>query len=391
MSGFARHMAARIATAASWLLPAHLSSWSRAMAGELIEIEDDRSALLFACGCLRAAAVLAVGARLTAFRAILFPPAPSPRSLPTMSRLSTQPRLLGLLCGAVAVGLGVAYMEAAGAPSRYLLVNFAALVLGATAWLALGRTAGSRLGAAGPAVLALSVPLLLTALFGVAAEGASRWVYLGPLSVQVSLIVLPVMTILYARRPEAIGTAGMIAAAVALALQPDRAMAAVLAAALLALAFETRGRLPILAAAASILGLGWTLLTPETLGASAYVDRILYTAFDVHPLAGAAVLSGAAALVVPALIGLVRRSGDRPTLLVFAGCWSTVVVAAALGNYPTPLVGYGGSAVLGYLLSVSLLPNRALETGGQGASASRGAAGRDCDQSVSELSVARLA
>ena len=86
-----------------------------------------------------------------------------------MNDILARPRLLGLICGAGAVGVGLAYMLAAGAPSRYLLVNLTALVLGASAWLALGRTAGSRLSGAGPAILALAVPLLLTALFGVTA------------------------------------------------------------------------------------------------------------------------------------------------------------------------------------------------------------------------------
>lgn len=357
MSGLGRRCAVRILAAASWLLPEPLSAWSRAMAGELGEIDDDREALLFAFGCLRATAGLAAAERLRAVRAMLFPP--SPRSLPTMSPTTIQPRLLGLLCGIAAVGLGLAYMAAAGAPSRYLLVNLAALVLGATAWLALGRTAEARLDRAGTAVLALSGPLLVTALFGASADGAARWVNVGPLSLQVSLIVLPVMTILYARRPDPVGTAGMAAAALALALQPDRAMAGVLLAALLALLAVAPGRLPAAAAAAAAAALGWTLLLPDPLPASPFVDQILYTAFDVHPLAGAAVLAGAALLLVPALLAA-RRGGAAPApLLAFGACWSAVVAAAALGNYPTPLVGYGGSAVLGYLLSVSLLPGGA--------------------------------
>ena len=308
-----------------------------------------------------------------------------------MIRISTRPRLLGLLCGAVAVGMGMAYMDAAGAPSRYLLVNFAALVLGATAWLALGRAGGSRLAGAGLAILALSIPLLLTALFGVAADGAVRWVSVGPLSVQISLIVLPAMIILYARRPDRAGTAGMMVAALALALQPDRAMAGVLAAGLIALLLAKPGRRPVLAAAAaSILGFGWTLLEPDALPPSAIVDRILYTAFDVHPLAGAAVAAGAAALVVPAVIGLGRGGGDRAAFLAFGACWSAVVAAAALGNYPTPLVGYGGSAVLGYLLSVALLPGGARESDAL-ALASPAADGRDPDRTRSELRAARPA
>ena len=304
-----------------------------------------------------------------------------------MNRISPQPRLLGLLCGAAAVAIGMAYMEAAGAPSRYLLVNLAALVLGATFWLALGATASSRPAGAGPAVLALSVPLLLTALFGVAADGASRWVDLGPLSVQVSLIVLPVMIILSARRPDPVGTAGMIVAALALALQPDRAMAGAVLAALLALLLAAPGRLPAASAAASALALGWTLLTPDSVGASAFVDKILYTAFDVHPLAGAAVLAGAAILLVPALAAARAGWSDRAPLLAFGACWSAVIAAAALGNYPTPLVGYGGSAVLGYLLSVALLPGGA-RAAAAGAAGSPAAGGRDPDRTHLEVRAA---
>ena len=42
-------------------------------------------------------------------------------------------------------------------------------------------------------------------------------------------------------------------------------------------------------------------------------------------------------------------------MLVFGGVWCTALAAAALGNYPTPLVGYGGSAILGYCVSVAML------------------------------------
>lgn len=390
----ARFLASRTLSAASRLLPPHLSTWSRAMGRELMEIGDDRAALLFAAGCLRAFVSMAVAASarsaFAAIRAALFPAAPFSWSFPTMNSISARPRLLGLVCGAIAVGIGIAYMQAAGAPSRYLLVNLAALVLGSTAWLALGAAGRSRLAGAGLAILAMSVPLLLTARFGIAANGAARWVSVGPLTVQVSLILVPVMILLYARRPDAAGTAGMMVAALALALQPDRAMAGVLAASLLVLAFDARGRLPILAAAAAVAAFGWTLLSPDALPATLFVDRILYAAFDIHPLAGAAVAAGAAALIVPAAVGLWKGEGDRAALLAFGACWSAIVAAAALGNYPTPLVGYGGSAVLGYLLSVSLLPGGVRRTD-SAAPASPQSAAQGQDPSISELRAARPA
>lgn len=283
-----------------------------------------------------------------------------------MSSISSRPRLLGLVCAAGAVALGVAYMVAAGAPSSYLFVNLAALVLGVTGWLALRPAADSRLAGAGFVTLALAMLLVLTTLAGQPVEGASRWLSVGPLTLQISLIVLPLMIVMYARQPDAIGTAGMIAAAVALAAQPDRAMAGVLMAGLAALAIAKPSPLQVAAAAASALGFGWTLLVPDTLPAVAYVDRIFYSAFEVHLLAGLVVVTGAAALLLPAVSGLLTRAGERAPLLAFGAAWAGVVAAAALGNYPTPLVGYGGSAVLGYLLSVALLPKGARQPGSAG-------------------------
>ncbi|HEX8448798.1 MAG TPA: hypothetical protein VF652_04340 [Allosphingosinicella sp.] len=390
----ARFLATRMLSAASRLLPPNLSTWSRAMGRELMEIRDDRAALLFAAGCLRAFASMAVrsgaGSAVAAIRAALFPAAPFSWSLPTMNRMSDRPRILALVCGAIAVGIGMAYMQATGAPSRYLLVNLAALVLGSTAWLALGSAGRSRLAGAGLAVLAMSMPLLLTALFGISADGAARWVKVGPLVLQVSLILLPVMILLYARRADGAGTAGMIVAALALAAQPDRAMAGVLAAALLVIAVGSRERLPILAAVGAAAAFGWTLLTPDALPATPFVDRVLHVAFAVHPLAGAAVAAGVAALVIPALVGLWKGDGDRAALLAFGVCWSAIVAAAALGNYPTPVVGYGGSAVLGYLLSAALLPG-APRKAESAASASLPSAAPDQDSSISKLHAARPA
>jgi hypothetical protein len=389
MNKLAGLVASQLLAAASRLLPRHLSPWASAMARELGEISDDRAALRFATGCLRALLGLAIAAWLgsigAAARSLLFSLLPSTWSLPTMNALSTRPRTLILICGAGAVATGMAYMAAAGAPSRYLLVNLAALALGAAAWFALARAASSRLGGAGPVLLGLAVALLLTAFFGIAVEGASRWVSVGPLNLQVSLIVVPVMLVLYARHPDGIGTAGMIAAALALAVQPDRAMAAVLLAGLLGLLCTTSGRLPLIAASASIAAFGWTLLRPDALPAVPYVDGILYTAFEVHPLAGLAVAMGAAVLGLPALIAAYGATGARPALLAFGGCWLAVVIAAALGNYPTPLVGYGGSAILGYLLSGALLPIGAIRAGGQDASSARPVTERCSDRTTSEL------
>ena len=394
MSRMRRRLAARLLAAADHLLPRHLSTWARAMRRELDEIADDDAALLFATGCLRAAFGLAITMRLRSALAAagaLLPPIPLSRwSLQMMTDISTRPRLLGLFCGGAAAGIGLAYLALAGAPPRHLLVNLAALILGATIWLGLGGVARGRLALAGPALAVLALTLLATALFGIRAGGASRWVSVGGLSLQTSLIVLPAMLILYARRPDSLGSAAMVVAGVALALQPDRGMAATLAAGLLALAIARRQRLPMLAAAGAVLAFAWTCLTPDRLPAVPFVDRVLYTAFDIDGLTGAAVVIGAAALVLPALIALRETADARAPLLAFGGCWLAVLGAAALGDSPTPLVGYGGSAVLGYLLSVALLPHRIRASGAAAQTDSMGTTENGADQPRSELRVAGL-
>ena len=131
-----------------------------------------------------------------------------------------------------------------------------------------------------------------------------------------------------------------------------------------------------------------TLARPDALPAVPYVDRVLFTAFDVHPVAGAAVLIGALILLVPALAGRLGDAANGPAYLVFGTIWLGCVVAAALGNYPTPLVGYGGSAILGYLLSLSAFPSRRRAALGSGADAGRGSA-REIGE-VHRVSVAAL-
>lgn len=273
--------------------------------------------------------------------------------------LRSHPRALSLLCALAATSAGIAYLAAAGAPFLYIAVNAGALAIGLAAARVL--VLAMRVGDprfAGATMLAVGFALLATALLGVSVEGASRWVRGGGMFVQPSLLLMPAMVVAYAHRNGAPGTVGMILVAAALALQPDRAMAGALVVGLGAVALVRPGRSVAVALAAALAGFAATLWRADALPAVPYVDGILRTSFDVHPLAGLAVVGGAGALIVPAIIGLARDPASRSTHAAFGGVWLAVVIAAALGNYPTPLVGYGASAIIGYLLCVAILPGQ---------------------------------
>ena len=273
--------------------------------------------------------------------------------MPDVNRVFANPRLAGLICAVLAVGSGALYLAVAGAPPRYLVVNLAALGVGAGIWLGLGRWRASRCD--GGAVVALAASLLATAVFGAAVDGAARWVTVGPLGLQVSFIVLPAILVLYARTTDAIGTAGIVLAACAVAAQPDRAMAGALVAGTGAILLVKRSRPGAISAIAAVIAFAVTMLRPDTLPPQPFVEHVLYSAFEVHMLIGLVVVAGCLILAAPAL-SAVRTVPERAGALAFGASWAATVAAAALGNYPTPLVGYGASAVLGYLISAGLLP-----------------------------------
>ncbi|HYD36790.1 MAG TPA: hypothetical protein VEA60_04205 [Allosphingosinicella sp.] len=287
-----------------------------------------------------------------------------------------EPRGVGMLCALAATGLGLAYLAAAAAPTRYLVVNAVALLLGLVALRGFAGPVLRSGRSAGPVLVLLGSCLLATALFGEPVDGAARWVWIGPLGVQLSLVVLPTMILAFASRPDPVGMAGIAAAAAALALQPDRAMAGVLALALAVLAAARPGRWAVAALLVAGAAFAATLARPDSLPAVPYVDRILFTAFDVHILAGTAVLLGSLLLPVPAIVGWRGDPDRRAAGLVFGAIWLGCVAAAALGNYPTPVVGYGGSAILGYLLSLACLPAEVRGSRGLGVAAAKDGSGR---------------
>lgn len=350
-------------------LPPSLQSWGWAIRYETAGISDDTTALLFALNSLCGMFPRVIAVQLLHAVAALFGDAAMRR-----------PRALGILCATGAVLLGLAYMALAGAPTRYLGINIGALMIGLTMLAGLGRTATAERCSADAAIVAMAGALLATAVFGAEVEGAVRWVHIGGSSVQPSLVLLPMMLALFARTRSTPATAGIIAGALAMALQPDRSMAGMLALCLAMLAAIRRDSHVVTALAASVIGFALTLVRADRLPAVPYVDQILYSSFDVHAVAGLAVLGGSALLLVPAIAGWRRDPDNRATYSAFGVAWLSVILAAALGNYPTPLVGYGGSAIIGYALSLLALPKRAGARAGAAVGASAAADGSASDR-----------
>lgn len=355
-------IAVAVSKLATRVLPQPMRHWGIAMHYEVKAIEQADKALIFAFGCLIfALRQFFIFHLLRLAQAMLGATSQTSQELIEMNirrALFERPARMAALCVILATGLGLVYMMLADAPVGYLVSNISALVLG---FLAVGVVSlGARFHQLGAGVISctLAAILLLTSMFGSSLDGATRWISAGGLFVQSSLLILPVMAILFARVRNVPSTAGIMLAALALATQPDRGMSAALATGMIALVALKPERNVMIATSAALCGFVATMLQPDVLPAVPYVDQILYSSFDVHPLAGLAVLAGAALLIVPAVVGLFSDSENRGIWAVFAAVWIAIIIAAALGNYPTPIVGYGGSAIIGYVVCLLGLPKR---------------------------------
>ncbi|WP_156437630.1 MULTISPECIES: hypothetical protein [unclassified Sphingomonas] len=324
------------------LAPAHMQNWAEAVRAEAAAIADDGEALRFAAGAGSGLALTFIKTRLSDALGL------------ASDRLG--PRRLAALAATAAVMIGVIHLHVADASSSMILVNLASLGVG----LALLAGAAVWQGASdrGRAIAALSMAglLVLTSLFGVASHGVVRWVAAGPLLVQSSLILLPALLTMFARKTTAAGAAALVVAAVAMAMQPDRAMAGAMVAGIAMLWLLHRNRQVAIVLAASASGFVATLVRADNLPPVRFTEGVFTQTWQVHPLLGFAVASAGALLLLPAAAFGPRDSDCARQCAVFGAIWLAIILAAVIGNYPTPLVGYGGSAIIGYLLSACMLP-----------------------------------
>lgn len=330
--------------AAARLLGARQAHWAQAMQAELACARNEREALAFAWGCLGAAAGHALGRGFGAARAGW-----------------AQAHGAGAGGCAAAVLAGCAFMHNAGAPGAYVGMNLLSLALALATWGLLPRrrwqadeTLRAQLACALGALLligSLGPGLAQSPAQSVAAAGA--WLRLGPVTLNLAWLLLPALLVAAevrpasAARPWALGAQGLALAA--LALQGDALLLGLMAAVLAVQAAQGRSfalALPAGAAAALAAHLAPAWQAPQTL---AFVDQVVQRGFQHHWAAGLAL----ALLQLLPLWPAWRHRRARLHGLV----WGLLVAFSLPGWLPSPLVGFGGSLILGYLLSLALLPN----------------------------------
>lgn len=259
-----------------------------------------------------------------------------------------------LAWASLAVGAGCALLFILGAPPRMPIVNGAALFIGLLGVAAIGTI--GRFGASatwGDIALILASALVpLTALVGPQSDGVARWLLIGGLTIQPTMIVVPLIALGVALRPSTPRTAAAIIAALGLAMQPDPGAAAMLLAGLATplLDKDLRGPSDSAGAVTAAIALAVAEWRTVDLPPVPFVEHVIPDAFAAGVLP--AMLAMAAALLT--LVPVVARPLRAPHL-AHLGLWIAALATALIGPFPTPVVGFGGSGVLGFVMSAGLL------------------------------------
>jgi hypothetical protein len=341
--------------ATAWLLPASQAGWARAMRAEVLAIDDPTAALAFAWGCFNTAMQV---------------------RLKFQAAAAAHPDRLGLWCTSAAVLGGAAFMALQTAPTAYPVVNGLSLALAAASFALLPRQRLQQdLAWRAWAAFGLGALLLGAAL----TTPPTGWLPIGPVSVQPAWLLVPALWVLSAsitspthREPaaqRALRLTGLWMGQLALLIQ---AQAGLLGVSALLLALRAGRRRSGADAAGAVLAAGlavaalprWTAPPPQP-----FVDEVLQQAFAQGPAWGLALGAAWLCLLLP---GLLHRRAREHGLV-----WLGLLGLSLPGWLPAPVLGFGGSFILGYVLSLAVLPGLATGQPPTPRPAHRGSAPRD--------------
>lgn len=245
---------------------------------------------------------------------------------------------------ALGVFAGIVFMAAGGAPTHYLVINAVALGIawGLTSALPIASSARALLLCAVGMIIALALPLLV----GPEVGGAERWIGAGPVQVHSGMLVIPALSVLLARLKSAHRLVTVVAASIAIVLQPDTGSAIALLAGVGAVLAAERSLANVATFLIATIAICVTLMRPDTLEPVPFVENVLASAWEGNVVLGAVLtLALAATILMPGF----RNADFRPSMAAFVG----FAIASLLGTYPTPIIGYGAASIVGFGLAIA--------------------------------------
>ena len=249
------------------------------------------------------------------------------------------------LCLPVLAGLG--YLAWDGALDTYLATNAIALLLGLAAVFAL--RAPEALGTVRILLAILLIVLALPLVTGPEIKGIARWIPLGPVQLHAGSIALPAFACL-AARDENMRVGWLLAATFFAVLQPDAACAFALCGAAAGLYFSGGDWRDAVATGVAFFA-GIAASIRGELPVQPFVERVLVTLSLEAPFLALVLFASLVASFFLIAHALYR---PKPERFALAGALFGFSLLGVVSNYPSVLIGYGASPILGFGLALAL-------------------------------------
>ena len=256
---------------------------------------------------------------------------------------------LGELALVACVLSGAAWLFASGAPAAYPIVNLAALAIGLVGRLAAGRLPPATGLAAAPILAALAL------WFGPSVNGVERWIAIGDVRLHATMLAGPAFAVAAQRVGGWISACAVAGLALVITLQPDHGAAIALASAMAATAAIRRDGPALVGLACAAAAVIATAYPAGDIAPVAFVENV---AQEMVAVGDTLSLAALALLALAALAPAIRRSERNTGGTALAGWTAGLAFASLIGPYPTPLVGYGAAAILGYALATGWMQKR---------------------------------
>lgn len=195
--------------------------------------------------------------------------------------------------------------------------------------------------------------------FITATEGPDRWLRVGPVSLYIAPVVLPLALVAIAglvQHRDALfgGLGGLVLMAFVLALQPDLSQVIALFVGVVVCCLALRVNGAVVAGMAALLGLAVLVaaLKPDPLKPVPYVEGVFALGFEHSAIVGILILSGAILFLVLLTKQLWAINSGLIGVVVY---YASLFVLSAFGLTPAPFIGFGAGPIIGYGLIVAVL------------------------------------
>lgn len=188
-------------------------------------------------------------------------------------------------------------------------------------------------------------------------DGVHRWISVGPINIYVSSIIMPILIIylwkLILNNREGLVLALHLMILVILVLQPDAGqLTAYASAAAIILSLKINNKMIKIISiilTTSLVVLSWIFL--DNLAPVPYVEDILFIVADFGNVWFILSILSLLLLVIPFFY-----FGKQSIIALSLGVYFSMTIAVTFfGNFPMPIMGYGISPIIGYVIALTLL------------------------------------